>query len=190
MNSNIVDENGLIGSILPRWFADTQTPIDLEIGSATGRFLCRIAQRARDARFIGIEVNRISCLRAADLARKSQLANIIFVSMDAKTFLAEYVPSNIIKEVHIYFPSPYPKNLRTIDKTFVNHVYRVLRLDGTARIITDHQEYFDQISACFNSTHWQHITWSTIRGARSDGLLVDTPAETRYGSRYVLQVLK
>src|SRR5258705_4272006 len=106
------------------------------------------------------------------------------------TFLDRYVPSNLIREVHIYFPTPYPKHYRTINQSFVNQIYRVLKLDGTARVITDHKEYFEQISAWFNARHWQHINWSGIGEKREDGLLVGTPAEVRHGGEYVLQVLK
>lgn len=177
------------GSTLEKWFADSETLIDIEIGCGTGRFLCQIAEKQRDVRFIGIEVNPELCRRAVQRAEGAGLSNVVFASTDASSLL-QYVPSNMIREIHIYFPSPYPTHRRIFDQTFVNHMYRVLKLDGSARVVTDHKEYFEEISALFASRRWQHISWSPIGEKRSDGLIVGTPAEFRYGGKYVIQVLK
>ena len=52
--------------------------------------------------------------------------------------------------MHIYFPDPWPKRKhrrrRLIQQPFLQGVRRVLRIGGWLGIVTDHQEYFQQIA--------------------------------------------
>ena len=175
---------------LQKWFEEYYIPLEVEIGSEVGEFLCKMAQRHLDTRFIGIDIIRSYCLRAARLAERLGLSNIKFVNVDAGEFITKYIPSNSVRIFHIYFPSPAPWHRRFINQDFVNHLYRALRLDGSIRIVTDRKDYYDEIYNCFVGAQWWHMNWAELTVDQSDGLLIGTRAEIRYGSKYILQVMK
>jgi tRNA (guanine-N7-)-methyltransferase len=105
-------------------------PIELEIGSGKGTFLVQQAQRYPGVDYLGIEWAKAFWRYAADRARRRGLENVRLLRCDAAVFVRHYVPDSVFRQVHIYFPDPWPKKRhhkrRLIQAEFLRELHRVL----------------------------------------------------------------
>lgn len=142
------------------WFRDPPAidrPVELEIGSGKGTFLIQHAKLHPEVDYLGLEWAKAFWRYAADRARRHGLDNVRLVRCDADMFVRHYVPDATFRQVHIYFPDPWPKKRhhkrRLIQAAFLRELHRVLIpaapgaagvLGETAclRIATDHADYF------------------------------------------------
>jgi tRNA (guanine-N7-)-methyltransferase len=151
------------GRLDPRgWFKNaegklpaTDRPLELEIGSGKGTFLVQHAQLYPGVDYLGIEWAKAFWRYAADRARRHGLENVRLLRCDAAVYVRHYVPDATFRQVHIYFPDPWPKKRhhkrRLVQADFLRELHRVLipggqeELGETAcvRLATDHAEYFE-----------------------------------------------
>lgn len=134
---------------------DRQAPLEVEVGSGKGMFLCRasVANPAHD--FLGIEIApKYARLAAARLA-KLGVPNAAVVQADALRVFAEVLPDQSVHTVHIYFPDPWWKKRhrkrRVIRPSFVADLYRTLEPAGVVHLWTDVAEYFDEARELFRA---------------------------------------
>lgn len=138
---------------LRAWFAQPARPTELEIGSGKGTFLIQHAVRHPDVNFVGLEYARAFWRHAADRARRHGLDNVRVVHFEAGAFVRHFVPAGSMRQVHVYFPDPWPKKRhnkrRLIQAGFLRELHRILepaRDDdpqaGCIRLATDHEDYF------------------------------------------------
>ena len=130
-------------------------PLELEIGSGKGTFLVQHAKLYPHVDYLGIEWAKAFWKYAADRARRHGLSNVRMLRCDAAVFVKHYVPDQTFRQVHIYFPDPWPKKRhhkrRLIQEGFLRELHRVLipagkEVDGETacvRIATDHADYFE-----------------------------------------------
>ncbi len=133
----------------------TSPPLDLEIGSGKGTFLLQQAPREPGVDFLGIEIAKAFWRHAADRLRRHGVPNARLLWHDAAAFLRAHVAGGVFRQVHIYFPDPWPKarhhKRRLIQPPFLRELHRVLEDHGDAptgeaglvRLATDHAEYFE-----------------------------------------------
>jgi tRNA (guanine-N7-)-methyltransferase len=124
-------------------------PLEVELGSGDGGFLCAWAQLHPDRNFLGIE-RLLGRLRKLDRkGRRLGLDNLRLVRIEAFYFLKCLVPPDSISALHIYFPDPWPKRRhwknRLFNPEFVQAVARTLRHHGHIFVRTDSADYFAQI---------------------------------------------
>jgi tRNA (guanine-N7-)-methyltransferase len=104
------------------------------------------AERTPEVDYLGIEWARQFWAYAADRVRRHGLSNVKLLRADAAVFVRAYVPAAVFRQVHIYFPDPWPKKRhhkrRLIQAPFLRELHRVLQPQGQVRIATDHSEYF------------------------------------------------
>lgn len=134
---------------LRTWWAPEQRdhPVELEIGSGKGTFLVQQATQLPGVNYVGIEYARAFCLYGADRIRRRNLTNVRMIHADAKTIVTWYCPDAIFRQVHIYFPDPWPKKRhhkrRMVQADFLVELHRVLEPGGMIRLVTDHDGYFE-----------------------------------------------
>ncbi len=134
---------------------DTNRPLELEIGSGKGTFLVQHAKLYPNVDYLGIEWAKAFWKFAADRARRHGLDNVRLLRCDADMFVKHYVPDQTFRQVHIYFPDPWPKKRhhkrRLIQEGFLRELHRVLipanqevaSETACVRIATDHGDYFE-----------------------------------------------
>lgn len=125
--------------------AHTTLPITLEIGFGTGDFLLEYASLYQNKLCIGCEpfLNGV-----ASLLKRVTTKNIRIWPDDARLLLAE-LPDELIQEVFILFPDPWPKRKqhqrRLISPEFLATIAPKLKPGAELNIATDHADYANWI---------------------------------------------
>lgn len=130
-------------------------PLEVELGSGDGSFLCHWAQLHPERNFLGVE-RLLGRLRKLDRkGRRAALSNLRLMRIEASYFMEYLLPCNTVAAVHVYFPDPWPKRKhrshRLINSKFVELSFRVLQPVGEVFLRTDHSDYYQQMTECFGS---------------------------------------
>ena len=128
-------------------------PLEVELGSGDGTFLVDYAGRHPEHNFIGVE-RLLGRIRKMDRkGRRAGLINLRGVRIESSYFLEFLLPAQSAAALHIYFPDPWPKRKhrrhRLINERFPTLAHRALAPGGTVHLRTDHQDYFEQMTAVF-----------------------------------------
>jgi tRNA (guanine-N7-)-methyltransferase len=131
-------------------FGDAK-PVELEIGSGKGLFLCNAAKTHPGVNYLGVELSRkYAVLSAARLARQ-ELMNAKVWCGDGRIVLARAVPDRGLRAVHVYFPDPWwksrHKKRRVFTGALVSEIERTLAAGGELSVASDVLEYFELIRA-------------------------------------------
>lgn len=191
MNSNrelVVEPVGLDVEALPRpidWAAlfGNAHPVELEIGMGKGTFLVEQAKARPEVNFFGIEYARWFWRYASDRMRRADCRNARTVRAEAGYFFHEFVGDASLSVIHIYFPDPWPKKRhhkrRLIQPPFMHHLIRALIPGGRLQIVTDHQDYFEQIEPVVKESSLTVVDYNRP-GSAADGEFVGTNFERKY----------
>ncbi len=184
----IVEPVGLEVEKLPRplsWetvFGNNH-PVELEIGTGKGTFLTDQAKARPEVNFFGIEWARWFWRYASDRLRRNDCLNSRMVRADAGFFFREFVPPESLSVIHVYFPDPWPKKRhhkrRLIQEGFLPLLNQALQSGGRLQIVTDHQDYFEQIERVVKGSTLQVIEYNRP-GSAADGEFVGTNFERKY----------
>jgi tRNA (guanine-N7-)-methyltransferase len=136
------------------WFAHSDRPFEIEIGSGKGTFLLRHGGASPGVNILGIEWAREFYLYGADRVRRACLENVRMLNTDATVFLKWRMPDAVVSVIHLYFSDPWPKSRhhrrRVVQDEFLAQALRVLVPGGELRIVTDHEEYWEWMEAHFS----------------------------------------
>jgi tRNA (guanine-N7-)-methyltransferase len=185
----IVEPVGLDVETLPRpldWaqLFGNDRPVELEIGTGKGTFLTDQAKARPDVNFFGIEYARWFWRYASDRLRRAGCLNARTVRAEAMFFLREFVPDASLAVVHVYFPDPWPKKRhhkrRLVQEPFMRQVERVLAPGGRLQVVTDHQEYFEQIDPTVRASPLLKVIDYNRPGSAGEGEFVGTNFERKY----------
>ncbi len=158
-------------------------PVEMEIGIGKGTFLTDQAKARPEINFFGIEWARFYYRYAADRLRRNDCLNARVIRAEAGFFVREYLPDACLAALHIYFPDPWPKKRhhkrRLIQQPFVAQVQRILIPGGKLLIVTDHQDYFEQIQSVVKDSPLQILEYDRPGSAREDEF-VGTNFERKY----------
>ena len=128
-------------------------PVILEIGSGKGRFLFEAARDNPLCNYLGVEKSLHYSRFIERRLRASTVTNARVINFDAETVLAEMLPSSSVREIHIYFPDPWPKKKRQkrriVRPGTLHEFSRVLEAGGAGIYVTDHQTYFEAAALAF-----------------------------------------
>ncbi len=125
-------------------FADPTLPLHLDIGSARGRFILKMAEIEKGWNFLGVEIREPLVEEANRIAREQELINLHYEfcnAMIALGKLIEQFPENILRAVTIQFPDPWFKKKhakrRMVNAELVETVVRHLAKNGRIFVQTD-----------------------------------------------------
>jgi tRNA (guanine-N7-)-methyltransferase len=122
-------------------------PLEVEMGSGKGLFLKNAALAVPERNFLGVELaRRYACFAAARLAKRG-VPNAAVVEGDGRRFFREFLPSESLAAIHVYFPDPWWKTRhhkrRVMNEAFLADVVRTLQPGSRLHFWTDVREYFD-----------------------------------------------
>jgi tRNA (guanine-N7-)-methyltransferase len=151
-------ETGFVRLDLGKLFGNDH-PTVLEIGSGKGRFLISSAIEQPEVNFIGVEKSLHYHRVIDERVRKRHLTNVRLINHDAFLVVRDMLADASLREIHIYFPDPWPRKReqkrRIIRPEVLEQFRRVLVEGGSGIYVTDHREYFEAaaplIEAAFRS---------------------------------------
>lgn len=131
----------------PSIFGNT-LPIELEIGSSTGEYLCGLAARDPGTNYLGVEINLKSVQIAVHHAASRGLTNIKFIKAPMQ-YLYPLLEPGTLRAIYLHFPDPalHPKyrKRRLWGAEFLAHLNRALLDGGTLSIVTDNEALFREL---------------------------------------------
>jgi len=129
---------------IERVFADSDLPLHLDIGSARGRFLLKMAAVEPNQNFLGVEIREPLVEEANRIKEEENLTNLHYEFCNATYSLdklLEQLPYNILQTVTIQFPDPWYKKKhakrRMVKDNLIETVVGHLRITGKIFIQTD-----------------------------------------------------
>lgn len=128
---------------------DPSRPLKLDIGFGMGRELAALAEQEPESDFIGVEVHRPGVGRLLLDLGEREIPNVRVVPYDAVAVCRSMIPAGSLTGVHLFFPDPWPKarhaKRRLVRPGFTEMIAPLLRDDGYLYIVTDWEEYANQI---------------------------------------------
>lgn len=130
--------------VLSKIFADETKPIFLDIGTARGRFLLKMAETDPSKNYLGLEIRQALVDEANRLAKEKGLDNLEYIFCNAMMSIGKLfgnVPEGLIQTVTIQFPDPWFKKKhakrRMVTPELARDVVSVLAEGGMIFIQTD-----------------------------------------------------
>lgn len=131
-------------------------PIFLDIGSARGRFLLKMAQLEPNKNFLGLEIREPLVTEANEIAREKNLTNLHYeftnatISLDR---LLQNFPADILQTVTIQFPDPWYKKKhakrRMVKDEMAEAIVKHLAVGGEIFVQTDVEFLAEEIFDIF-----------------------------------------
>jgi tRNA (guanine-N7-)-methyltransferase len=125
-------------------FVNPKLPLHLDVGSARGRFLLKMAEIEKGCNFLGVEIREPLVEEANRIAAENNLSNLHFEfcnAMIALDKLLEKLPENLLQTVTIQFPDPWYKKKhakrRMVKDEMVETLVKHLSVSGRIFIQTD-----------------------------------------------------
>ena len=123
---------------------------NLEVGFGRGDILVHMAKNNPDKNFIGIETYLSGISITLRKSIENNLSNIKIVHNDVLLFLGSLKQKVLFENIFFFFPDPWPKKRhnkrRLINLKNLNFFYDFLPDSGNICIITDHQDYAENIN--------------------------------------------
>ncbi len=121
-------------------------PIELEIGCGKGAFICGMAKRNPEQKYIAMERVSDVLLLAAERIKSEELNNVKFIIGNAEN-LKEYFPASSVKKIYLNFSDPWPKKgyakRRLTYRKFLELYKEILAKDGEIAFKTDNIDLFE-----------------------------------------------
>lgn len=143
-----LEEEQLPNPLCAQTLFGRQAPLEIEVGSGKGLFMCQASVGQPDRDFLGIEVRDKYARYAASRLAIEFVDNGKMISGDALRIFRERIGEASVAAVHVYFPDPWWKTRhrkrRVMTDEFVKDIQRVLQPGGVLYFWTDVQEYFQE----------------------------------------------
>lgn len=137
-------------------FANPDLPLHLDIGSARGRFLLKMAEIKKNQNFLGVEIREPLVEEANRLAAEKKIINLHYEfcnAMIALDKLLEKLPVNLLQTVTIQFPDPWFKKKhakrRMVNEDLASTVVSHLANSGKIFVQTDIEFLADEMFEFF-----------------------------------------
>jgi tRNA (guanine-N7-)-methyltransferase len=132
--------------ILLREIFGNDRPVEIDLGSGSGKFLVEAGVRYAARNFLGIErlLGRVRKTRRK--ACQLRLANVRVLRVEIDYAVRYLLVPDSVSRFHLSFPDPWPKRRhhtrRLVDEEFLGAINTALEPNGELWIKTDHVEYF------------------------------------------------
>ena len=139
-------------------FDDSKSPLHLDIGCASGKYLFDLALANTDWNYLGIEIRERLVKTAKLKLRERELKNLYFIFGNANNIMGDLQSKFIIehiKSISFNFPDPWFKKKhykrRVIQPDFVNVLSSSMQKGSLIFIKTDVRDLFDYMHCTISS---------------------------------------
>lgn len=183
--SEAISHPAIIGELSGQSFNDVQ----LDIGCGRGEFLIAAASQAATSAYIGVEVNQNTHETTLRKLTYANLSNASTICDEGLYFIESYVKSNSIRNVHVYFPTPYIKPLnqnnsvvKKLTSILLVHNFffqcrRILAPGGSVRIVSDHLSYIRRARSAALEIGLHEVPWTSPINCKTISHLIGTGCE-------------
>jgi tRNA (guanine-N7-)-methyltransferase len=144
---------------------ENDLPIELDLGSGSGKFLVDAGARFPNRNFLGIERLLGRVRKARRKAHRLNLANVRVIRLEIDYAVRYLLFPSSVNRFHLSFPDPWPKrrhhNRRLVNEDFLRAIANALTSNGELWVRTDHIEYFHHIEKMVASVNgvFTQIPW-------------------------------
>jgi tRNA (guanine-N7-)-methyltransferase len=141
-------------------------PVEVDLGSGSGRFLIEAATQYPERNFLGVERLLGRVRKTLRSAGRLGLTNIRVLRLEIDYTVRYLLSPESVFRLHLSFPDPWPKrrhhSRRLIDQEFLAASATALVSGGELWIKTDHADYFDCISKAVDGRQdlFASVRWS------------------------------
>jgi tRNA (guanine-N7-)-methyltransferase len=141
----------------------------LEIGFGMGSATYQIARSNPDKGYLGMEVYSAGVGKLLLAIAEHQLENVYIVQDDAAKVIPTMLGDASLSGIHVFYPDPWPKKRhhkrRLLQKDFIHLLASKLKKDGYLYIVTDWQEYAEEILVALQNDPLLANTYDTYAPA-------------------------
>jgi tRNA (guanine-N7-)-methyltransferase len=143
-----------------------ERPVEVDLGSGSGRFLIEAARRYPERNFCGVERLLGRVRKTLRSVSHFGLTNVRVLRLEIDYTLRYLVPPVSVSRLHLSFPDPWPKrrhhHRRLVDEEFLVDSANALITGGELWIKTDHTDYFERITQTADSQRnlFVPVPWS------------------------------
>jgi tRNA (guanine-N7-)-methyltransferase len=145
--SPLIEVDSLIDRLDLEKIFGRRAALDVDLGCGDGSFLCALAQRMPEKNFLGIE-RLLGRIRSAT-RKAAKIANVRLLRMESSYAVRYLLPDGSVETFYLLFPDPWPKRRhwrrRIVTEDFLSAINQALVENGTFRIATDQNEYFEKM---------------------------------------------
>jgi tRNA (guanine-N7-)-methyltransferase len=129
---------------------ENERPVEVDLGSGSGRFLIGAARQCPERNFFGVERLLGRVRKTLRCASQFGLTNVRVLRLEIDYTVRYLLPPGSVSRLHLSFPDPWPKRRhhrrRLVDEEFLAASANALVTEGEFWIKTDHADYFDCIT--------------------------------------------
>lgn len=126
----------------------------IEIGFGNGEVTSSMALIKPENNYLGLEVYLKGFVKLLSQIGSNNLDNVRIMRFNCVDVLENMISDNSIYGFHIFFPDPWPKKKhhkrRLVNVSFLNLLSRKLKKGGYIYIVTDWEEYAEEILSLVN----------------------------------------
>jgi len=127
--------------------------IILDIGSGNGESTLFLSRKYPNNLIIASEIYQDGNTNLCQELHRNEIDNVKIFNQNVLILFEEFKLDNLIKEIWILFPDPWPKKKhskrRLINSSFIEKVFYLLEENGKIYIVTDNSSYFISILKTF-----------------------------------------
>jgi tRNA (guanine-N7-)-methyltransferase len=129
--------------------------ISLEYCSGNGTWIIEKAKSDPSTLWIAVEKRFDRVQKIWSKKHNYSLDNLLIICGDAMTFTEHYLPEKVVDKIFVNFPDPWPKDKhakhRLFQNPFIQQMARVAKDQGEAVLVTDDENYSDQMVSSMTS---------------------------------------
>lgn len=134
-------------------YLNSNSSLVVEYCSGNGQWIIDQAMKHPEKNFIGVDKRFDRVKKIWKKIDVYNLKNLVAVFGDGLTFSQFYLQDQIIDEIYINFPDPWPKRIhgknRLIKSDFVKEMHRLLKKEGKAILVSDNSPYIEEMKKVF-----------------------------------------
>lgn len=128
-------------------FIQDKKELIIEYCSGNGQWIIEQAEKNPDKNFIAVEIRFDRARKIWKKIHTHSVNNLIVVLGDGKIFSKYYLPKDLVSQIYINFPDPWPKEKhaknRILQKPFIDQMKALLKQEGAFTLSTDHKDYME-----------------------------------------------